>query len=552
MSSSPYYRSLAHSDGLASCGSDCSLNNKSDYPEYALPSFAEVDPLITSNSWSSDDDVSRENIREPRVLSFSLPRFSLAKLSVFFLAFATLTDMALTKMSSDVERPRASLGSAAISSVTDGNWFGTLQSVASQVQDAFARKEEAAKVHKIPRGGANASSKLSRSTKRTQKHESSISVQQPFVNLDIIAQLTLGEVGETFRYAVQSSDADFNESRFLQELQPRVRKVIQGMQEAVTRSRGDDVIDWVRSSDDTEEGVDAFKFAAAMRVFAEWRLLRQVPEGYKGFALGMSLGHKDVVQNVLKMEEAVHEWLDYQRHLCEEDDSCQPLRTPTLRELLSYEVETGVHPANRLPRLKEKSAGMGLLWVRRQLAYQTQIFDNVLDMERFPSMKDAVGAAYTEVYNKFHGWAVQKIFNYSFQSAPEAEEILRHMNPHRLQELMNEQPRTSSSESDDDFIKSDTTKDENPVEQLLNHIGGEWDKLAFNVVKVFNKNALAPEMQVRGGGESLQALDEDYITQEMVKDAHQQIVAYLQVARPLLQNLATLFDDLNMDDPTRV
>jgi hypothetical protein len=41
--------------------------------------------------------------------------------------------------------------------------------------------------------------------------------------------------------------------------------------------------------------VDALKFSAAMRVFAEWRLLRQVPEGYKGFAIGMSLGHKELL-----------------------------------------------------------------------------------------------------------------------------------------------------------------------------------------------------------------------------------------------------------------
>lgn len=585
-------------DHDAGSSSDCSLNNKNG--DASPSSFAQVDPLIQA---SNQDELQPAQ----QLFNLSIPRFSLAKLSIFFLAFATIFDMALTKMSSsDVERgPRASLGSAAISSLTDtlspilpfaggldlrrddywsvaadGNWFGTLQSVVSQVQDAFARKQDETAAHSIistPRGsGASSrtqSKLLSRTTtasKGTQTHEMSITAQQPFVSLDTIAQLTLGDIGECFRYAIRSSDADFNESQFLSGMPPELKKVIQGMQEAVDRSRGDESADWVRITSANEatiavDSVDALKFSAAMRVFAEWRLLRQVPAGYKGFAVGMSLGHKDVVQNIIKMEEAVHGWLDHQRDLCDDDDdsnSCSgSFRTPTLRELLSYEVETGVHPASRLPHLKEKSAGMGLLWVRRQLAYQTQIFDNVLDLDNFSSMKDAVGAAYTQVYNQYHGWAVQKIFNYSFQSAPEAEEILRHMNPHRLRELLNEQRRTQGgndmSSSSADASSSSARKDENPVEQFVNHIGREWDKLAFHVVKVFNKKAeQPPTMQVRGGAavddQTMEAVSDDYITQEMVKDAHTQIAAYLRVAKPLLDSLATLFDDLNMDDPMRV
>lgn len=568
MCKSPFSSSLFSTDGPVSYGSVCGLHQLNN--DYASPSFAEVDPQLPNNLWMSDDDTTSENKQEPRFSIFSLQGLSVGKLSIIILAFATLTDMVLTKMTTDVNLPRTSLGSAAISSVTDtlspilpfaggldlrrddywstsdGNWLGTLQSVASQVKDAFARKEELQKLKTIPRGGSGASGKVSRSLERTLKQQMAISVQQPFVSLDTISQLTLGEVGETFRYAAESSNSDFNESKFFQGLEPRVKKVIQAMKEAIARSRGRDFVNWVRAKDGSDEEVDALKFSGAMRIFAEWRLLRQVPEGYKGFAVGMSLGHKDVVQNIVKMEEAVHGWLDNQRELCDNGETCYPLHTPTLRQLLTYEVETGVHLADRLPRLKEKSAGMGLLWVRRQMAYQTQIFDNVLDMEHFASMKDAVGAAYKQVYDKYHGWAVQKIFNYSFQSAPEAEEILRHMNPHRLQELMDEQPGHEK-------VASDFHKDENPVAQLLNHIGSEWDKLAFNVAKVFNKDARGPKIQLRGGGgEPTLSRDEDYITREMVRDAHEQITAYLEVAKPLLRNLSTLFDDLNMDDPMRV
>jgi hypothetical protein len=51
-------------------------------------------------------------------------------------------------------------------------------------------------------------------------------------------------------------------------------------------------------SDDFGE-IDALKFSSHA-FFAEWRIVRQIPVGYKGYAVGMSLGHKDVVQNLAK------------------------------------------------------------------------------------------------------------------------------------------------------------------------------------------------------------------------------------------------------------
>jgi hypothetical protein len=296
----------------------------------------------------------------------------------------------------------------------------------------------------------------------------------------------------------------------------------------------------------------------------------------------MSLGHKDVVQNIIKIEESVHNYIDDQLVACQEEQdaiqqSCKSLQTPSLRELLSYEIETGVHPTHRLPYLKEKSAGMGLLWVRRQLAYQTQIFDNVLHMKAGESLKNAVGAAYTQVYDQYHGWAVQKIFNYSFQAAPEAEEILRHMNPRRLQELMSEQrrpkrPTSTASNTMNDTRSPDNLVDDNSnnhnnniIGQVIDHIGGEWDKLSYNVVKIFNKDVEPPlsmiraEQRNRDGSSSSDiitssssSIDEVYVTNEMVKDAHLQIQLYLQRIQPILQSIQFIFQDLNMDDPTRV
>jgi hypothetical protein len=154
----------------------------------------------------------------------------------------------------------------------------------------------------------------------------------------------------------------------------------------------------------------------------------------------MNLGHKDIVQNLGKMETAVHEWLDYRREQVAMERAWEPnsgdgdfyddeLRSPTLRDLLEHEVDCNVHA--RLPRLVEKTAAMGLLWVRRQLHYQTSIFSNILRVpETFPSSHAAVASAYAQVYGHYHGWAVQKIFNYSFQAAPAVSEIYKFMNPH--------------------------------------------------------------------------------------------------------------------------
>jgi len=112
------------------------------------------------------------------------------------------------------------------------------------------------------------------------------------------------------------------------------------------------------------------------------------------------------------------------------------LRSPTLRQLLQSEISMDIHPTRKLPYLKDGSAAMGLLWVRRQLHYQTATFRNILDVPKvFPSVIVAVSHAYSEVYGSLHGWAVQKIFNYSFQAAPDAVTVFRHMNPIELERV---------------------------------------------------------------------------------------------------------------------
>jgi hypothetical protein len=177
----------------------------------------------------------------------------------------------------------------------------------------------------------------------------------------------------------------------------------------------------------------------------------------------------------------------------------------------------------------------------------------------FPSTKDAVSAAYQEVYDKYHGWAVQKIFSYSFQAAPEASEIYKFMNPHRMEEVLKDAQRMKSSSSGDKvdslplLTKLDNAANDNPFVGFVNHVGGEWDKFTNSVEKILKGGKVA-DVNVRGGGVlglGGKELDE-MITREMIKDAHQHIMEYLDIADPLLGSLSGLFDTFNMNDPTKV
>lgn len=327
-----------------------------------------------------------------------------------------------------------------------------------------------------------------------------IAAAEPFVTTDEIAKLTLEDIALVFRYTIHSSLDDFDKDGFIEEanVSERTAIIFSAMEKSVAKSRGNGIASAATTSSASNEfgEVDALMFCAAMRILAEWRVLRQVPDGYKGYAVGMSLGHKDVVQNLVKIEAAIHDLIelrkqDYQvavnamedewdRTSCQADNgaiepTCEAvisdrpshrstpptLQSPTLRELLQYEIEEGIQNVDKLPRLKEKSAAMGILWVRRQLMYQTEVFANVLLVpSQYETVTDAVAAAYSTVYDAFHGWAVQKIFNYSFQAAPDSDLIFRHMNPSRLKEVTDAALNGDIADADDDIktLQTETTE----------------------------------------------------------------------------------------------
>lgn len=544
------------------------------------------------------------------VLRFSLPRISLAKLSFLILAVGTLADHVVSRFSPEHERPRSSLGSAAIFSVTEtlspilpftggldlrrddywvssGSWLENVQTIALQISAAFGTAPESDDFDQMVL--RNSSDGLTHNIEDKEftraKYSNSISANEPFISVNDIAELTLGEVGDTLRYAMESTREGFARDLFQKNLLPRVNKVINAMELAVLKSRGSDnvciiAIDNVRSGE-----VDALMFAAALRVFGEWRIPRQVPEGFKGFAVGMNLGYKDVLQNLAKIEQAAHSWIASHGP----SKSCGP----TLRQLLEHEVDKGIHA--HLPRLKDKTGAMGLLWVRRQLQYQSHIFKNFLEVPgRFSSTEEGVKAAYTDVYGSYHGWAVQKIFTYSFQSAPKAEEIFKQMNPHKLKELRQKHSQVMKSETVSAWHvkKQETTllvtenqifKNGNPVEDALNHFRREWDNLASHIVNEWDglanhvvsewnnafsqlqetwENAVSDLFQITKLNENsskervfpgIATMDEDLQVREgMTQDAREQISLFLQDAIPMLDDLDKIFAEMNMNDPTKV
>jgi hypothetical protein len=561
---------------------------------------------------------------------------TLAKFSVVLLLLATVADFCLchrfpnarVATAGAVIRPafwlqhasatsRISLGSAAISSLTEslapilpftggldlrkedywtaaGSWYEKLECVASNIRDAFLRADGTNSAASAA-ADASAAKSQTKSSQRSAKRKptfypSLISAQQPFLSVQEISDLTLADVTESFRYAMECNTVGFNEGKFLKNKQPRVKKMIQSMQQVMSMSRGKDTYMSVANSNDFGQ-VDALAFSCAMRIFAEWRVVRLVPEGYKGFAVGMKLGHKDIVQNLAKIEQTVHAFLNTRQDLLslqaqfEEngtDENCpidgsipRELRSPTLKEVMQYEVDMAIIPADRLPRLKDNSGSMGVLWSRRQLHYQTLLFGNVMKIpSQFPATSDATVGAYKEVYDRFHGWAVQKIFNYSFQSAPEADIIFRHMNHRKLKEAADVASKMKfsiqSTRASDDPVDS-VIKDEDvghlwmvlgksflsECYKVASHVGSEWDKLVGGVVRVFDKDQREAYYNDRDGvGEIESDLEssqrESFISKVVIADAHSHISEYLAVALPLLADLAFTFDKLNMDDPSRV
>mmetsp|Transcript_128 Transcript_128/g.327 ORF Transcript_128/g.327 Transcript_128/m.327 type:complete len:594 (+) Transcript_128:55-1836(+) len=260
----------------------------------------------------------------------------------------------------------------------------------------------------------------------------SITRKECFARLDFIERLSISDVSILFRYATEANLDVFDEQKFLRDQSQIMRAVFNAIDMAVKVSRGSlsDGITIVSTTNRSKGDVDALLFVAVSRIFAEWRNLRMVPKGYKRYTVALSLAYRDVLQNLAKIERGVHEYLKHHQTMIREGnkDPATPIPSPTLRELLQFEIKTSVH--KRLPYLAEKSSASGILWTKRQLQYQTLLISNLLEVPTsYPSAKDAAYAAYELVISEYHGWAIRQIFSHSFGSTPPLDKIWLAMRP---------------------------------------------------------------------------------------------------------------------------
>ena len=260
----------------------------------------------------------------------------------------------------------------------------------------------------------------------------SITRKECFARSDYIERLSINDVAVLFQYAVDANLGTFDAEKFLADNTQTVRSVITAINMAVRVSRGSlsEGTKILSTAERSEGDIDALQFVAVTRIFAEWRNLRMVPNGYKRYAIGLSLGYRDVLQNLEKIERGVHEYLRHHQNVNRENNKPPdtPIPSPTLTELLQFEAATKVHKS--LPLLKEKSAASGLLWTKRQLHYQTVLFTNTLEVPVFyDSGEAAARAAYHTVYIDYHGWAVKQIFTRSFDGSPPLDKLFLTMNP---------------------------------------------------------------------------------------------------------------------------
>ena len=95
----------------------------------------------------------------------------------------------------------------------------------------------------------------------------------------------------------------------------------------------------------------------------------------------------------------------------------------SLRALLEYEKEQGV----KLPggRLKNPSAAVGLLWMRRSVAFQRRMNSILLDQPNLPPTQAALEAYHYEL-EPYHSFGLRNIYRMAFRSTtPPRHKILR-------------------------------------------------------------------------------------------------------------------------------
>lgn len=109
---------------------------------------------------------------------------------------------------------------------------------------------------------------------------------------------------------------------------------------------------------------------------------------------------------------------DLESNLKKTESLCRkskPSEVRTLTKLLELERRSGIHNGNCL---KDPSAAVGLLWIRRSIAFQSDLYASLIPSEGKPP-RDSALEAYAKHIKPYHGWALGKIFPASLHQMPD-------------------------------------------------------------------------------------------------------------------------------------
>lgn len=111
-----------------------------------------------------------------------------------------------------------------------------------------------------------------------------------------------------------------------------------------------------------------------------------------------------------------------------------------LSSLLGSERDKGVHDGDRL---HEDSAAMGLLWIRRSLAFQRDLYASLAN-KGGDHPKDAARVAYERHLAPYHGWALRRVFPASLSQMPGRDAFVAKFGGIPAEELDDERDREVS------------------------------------------------------------------------------------------------------------
>lgn len=102
---------------------------------------------------------------------------------------------------------------------------------------------------------------------------------------------------------------------------------------------------------------------------------------------------------------------DFENNIRKIESACHITNRRTVSSLLQIERDNGVHREGKDSslHLNDQSGAMGLLWIRRTLAFQSDFYERLLEEDSDPV--DAINYAYQQQLKPYHGWALSKCYN---------------------------------------------------------------------------------------------------------------------------------------------